>query len=146
MEIVKMTAAHHDDVRRMSEIFYNSDAVDHDVPAESIEKNIAEATGDNPYFTGYVLAEDGENVGYSYVSQYYETEIGGMCVMIIDLYIDEKCRGRGFGTQLFNFVFKEYSHAKRFRLEVERDNENAVALYKKLGFKELGYMQMIIEK
>ena len=145
MEIIKMTEAHRDDVRRMSEVFYNSAAVTHEVPSEYIEKNINEALGENPYFTGYVLIENGSPAGFSYVSAYYETEVGGMCAMIIDLYVDEKYRGRGFGTQLFEFVFREYSHAKRFRLEVERSNTSAIALYGKLGFEELGYMQMIKE-
>ncbi len=145
MEIIKMSEAHRDEVKRMSEVFYSSAAVAHEVPAEYIERNINEALGENPYFTGYVLMEEDSPAGFSYVSEYYETEVGGMCAMIIDLYVDEKYRGRGFGTRLFEFVFKEYSHAKRFRLEVERNNTSAIALYRKLGFEELGYMQMIKE-
>lgn len=145
MEIVKMTEHFMDDVKRMSEIFYSSSAVAQYVPSECIERNICEAIGENPYFTGYVMIENGSPVGFSYVSEYYETEVGGMCVMIVDLYVEAKYRGRGFGTQFFEFVFKEYSYAKRFRLEVEKNNISAIDLYRRLGFDELGYMQMIKE-
>lgn len=47
-----------------------------------------------------------------------------------------------FFDRLFSRFDKE---AGRYRLEVEPENEGAYILYKKLGFRELGYTQMIRE-
>ena len=49
-------------------------------------------------------------------------------------------------TQYFNYLFDKYSDAKRFRLEVVKDNVKAVSLYKKMGFTDVSYGQMKIDK
>ena len=68
------------------------------------------------------------------MTTYYETEVGGICVQIIDLYVNENARGKGVATQYFNYLFDKYSGAKCFRLEVVKDNVKAISLYKKMGF------------
>lgn len=146
MDITVMKKEHREKVLEMSRVFYSSDALDHEVPSDIIERNIDEAIGNNSSLTGYVFEENGEAAGFAYVTSYYETEVGGECVMTLDLYIDEKYRGKGFATQFFNFVFEKYSTAKRFRLEVMKDNTDAIRLYKRIGYKELSYGQMVIDK
>lgn len=146
MNIEVMNKSHVDKVLEMSKIFYSSDALDHEVPMDIISDNINVAVSDNDMLTGYVFREGDEIVGFSYVTCYYETEVGGVCAQILDLYIDEKYRGRGFATQYFNFLFDKYSYAKRFRLEVVKDNEKAINVYKRMGFKEISYGQMAIDK
>lgn len=146
MDIKIMASEHADKVLEMSKVFYTSDALDHEVPMDIISENIQKAVGTDDILTGFVFCEGDEIVGFSYVTCYYETEVGGVCAQILDLYIDEKYRGRGFATQYFNYVFEKYSHAKRFRLEVVKDNEKAVNVYKRMGFKEISYGQMAIDK
>lgn len=146
MDIKIMASEHADKVLEMSKVFYTSDALDHEVPMDIISENIQKAVGADDILTGFVFCEGDEIVGFSYVTCYYETEVGGVCAQILDLYIDEKYRGRGFATQYFNYVFEKYSHAKRFRLEVVKDNEKAVNVYKRMGFKEISYGQMAIDK
>lgn len=146
MNIEVMNKSHVDKVLEMSKIFYSSDALDHEVPMDIILDNINVAVSNNDMLTGYVFRDGDEIVGFSYVTCYYETEVGGVCAQILDLYIDEKYRGRGFATQYFNFVFDKYSYAKRFRLEVVKDNEKAINVYKRMGFKEISYGQMAIDK
>lgn len=146
MNIKIMSSEHADKVLEMSKVFYTSDALDHEVPMDIISENIQKAVGADDILTGFVFCEGDEIVGFSYVTCYYETEVGGVCAQILDLYIDEKYRGRGFATQYFNYVFEKYSHAKRFRLEVVKDNEKAVNVYKRMGFKEISYGQMAIDK
>lgn len=146
MNIEVMNKSNVDKVLEMSKIFYSSDALDHEVPMDIILDNINVAVSNNDMLTGYVFREGDEIVGFSYVTCYYETEVGGVCAQILDLYIDEKYRGRGFATQYFNFVFDKYSYAKRFRLEVVKDNEKAINVYKRMGFKEISYGQMAIDK
>lgn len=146
MDIKIMASEHADKVLEMSKVFYTSDALEHEVPMDIISENIQKAVGADDILTGFVFCEGDEIVGFSYVTCYYETEVGGVCAQILDLYIDEKYRGRGFATQYFNYVFEKYSHAKRFRLEVVKDNEKAVNVYKRMGFKEISYGQMAIDK
>lgn len=146
MDIKIMTGEHADRVLEMSRVFYTSDALDHEVPMNIISVNIQNAVSEDNLLTGFVFCEGDEIVGFSYVTCYYETEVGGVCAQILDLYIDEKYRGRGFATQYFNYVFEKYSYAKRFRLEVVKDNEKAVNVYKRMGFKEISYGQMAIDK
>ena len=121
-----MNENHRDKVLELSKAFYCSDALDHEVPMNIIEDN--------------------EVVGFSYVTTYYETEVGGICVQIIDLYVNENARGKGVATQYFNYLFDKYSGAKRFRLEVVKDNVKAISLYKKMGFTDVSYGQMKIDK
>ncbi len=144
MEIVKMQERHIPDMERMAKKFYYSDAVCHDIPWENIERTISKAVSESDMLHGYVFEVGGKTVGFGLITQYYESEIGGVCVQIMDLYVDEKFRGQGIAKQYFEFVFDKYSYAKRFRLEAVEDNP-AVKLYEKMGFKKLEYMQMVKE-
>lgn len=48
---------------------------------------------------------------------------------------------------IFSFLDEKYKdQAVRFRLEVEEENERAVAVYKKAGYHPLPYMQMTKEQ
>lgn len=145
-EIKKMTAEDADAVFEMAVQFYNSPAV-HEPVAESVLKATVEhAISPAEGFVGYVLLEDGKPVGFAYLTIFFETEVGGMCVMIEDLFFEKQCRGKGYGKAFFTFVFEEYKNAKRFRLEVTPDNEAAIGLYTKMGFEPLEYAQMVINK
>ena len=50
----------------------------------------------------------------------------------------------GLGREFFSFLHKNRP-AARYRLEVEPDNERAIALYSSLGFTVLPYGQMIAD-
>lgn len=146
MKIEIMNNSHLDKIFEISKIFYTSDALEHKVPMDIVERNINIAVSDDNSLVGYVFLEDNEIAGFSYVTTYHETEVGGKCVQILDLYVDDKFRGRGFAKEYFKYVFDKYSDAKRFRLEYVKDNERAISLYKKMGFEELSYGQMVIDK
>lgn len=141
-----MNESHRDKVLELSKAFYCSDALDHEVPMNIIETNIDAAISGDKGLIGFVFFENNEVVGFSYVTTYYETEVGGICVQIIDLYVNENASGKGVATQYFNYLFDKYSGAKRFRLEVVKDNVKAISLYKKMGFTDVSYGQMKIDK
>lgn len=146
MQFVKMTESDRKDVMEMSAEFYRSDAVSHDADEEKLKDVFETAISEFQTFDGFIIKdENGYSVGYSYISQYYESEIGGMCVMIIDLFIRDEYRGKGIATSFFEFIKREYKNAKRFRLEVMPDNIAAINTYRKWGFKDLIYKQMIID-
>ncbi len=146
MNIEIMNESHIDKVLEMSKVFYTSDALDHEVPMDIITDNIKVAVSDDMSLVGYVFVDDNEIVGFSYTTTYYETEVGGMCVQILDLYIDEKYRGRGYASQYFRYIFDKYADAKRYRLEYVKENKSAIAVYKHMGFEEISYGQMAITK
>ncbi len=75
------------------------------------------------------------------VAKSFSTEFGKRCIWIEDLYIEKEHRGRGLGKAFFDFITSKYAGAL-FRLEVEKENERAVALYEKCGFEILPYMEM----
>lgn len=145
MNIELMSECHKDRVLELSKEFYCSDALDHEIPMEIVASNIDTAISDNSCLVGYVFCDEKNVVGFSYITTYYETEIGGMCLQIIDLYVEQSARGKGIATQYFNYLFDKYTDAKRFRLEVVSDNEKAISLYKKIGFENVSYSQMKID-
>ena len=62
---------------------------------------------------------------------------------IEDLYIKEEYRGLGIGSSFFHFIEEKYKGlAVRYKLEVEEENQNAISVYKKRGYKKLGYFIM----
>ena len=79
------------------------------------------------------------------VAKSFSTEFGKRCIWIEDLYVKEGYRRSGIGQALLDFVFDRYTDCI-FRLEVEEENERAIALYKKCGFSVLPYMEMKLDK
>ena len=131
-----------EEVMEMVVKFYNSPAVSHPVPVEVLVRTFKAAAAGNQGLQGYTLQEEGKIVGFAYITEYFACEVGGKNVMIEEIYLKEEARGKGYATEFFQWVFEKYSYAKRFRLEVSRDNPGVVKLYERLGFQFLDYGQM----
>ena len=59
-------------------------------------------------------------------------------ILICDMETVPEYRGRGYATRLLNKVYSEaISRNKGVYLLVKEDNENAINLYKKLGFEKI---------
>ena len=129
------------EVRNMMEVFYASPAVLSNGSAEIFENDIDNCVNDSPFLEGYIFEEDGIIKGYAMIAKSYSTEFGKQCIWIEDIYVKDVFRGQGIATQFFDYIREKYADFLQ-RLEVERDNENALAVYKKCGFEELPYMEM----
>lgn len=128
----------------MTKQFFDSPAVLHGVPTEYMENNFDAMVDDNPFAEGYILESDGKAVGYSFLTRNYSTEVGGMCLWMEELFVLPEYRSGGVGRQFFSFLEQEYKgRVKRIRMEVEPSNTRAMALYEKLGFTKLDYVQMV---
>ena len=127
----------------MMRVFYTSQAVLTNGSEEIFSSDVENCTNDNPYLEGYIIehGETKEIQGYVMVAKSFSTEFGKPCMWIEDLYIKENYRSMGLGTKALNFICEKYPDAL-IRLEVEKENEKAVAVYKKCGFEELPYMEM----
>ena len=146
LDIRPMTKGDRDTVMPMVCTFYRSPAVDHNVPAPVLERSFdAAADPENPFLDGYLLLEDGAAVGYCYVVNSYSAEVGGPMALVEELFLLPQCRGKGYGSQVFAFIMEHYAQAARIRLEVTPANSAAARLYERLGFRYLGYQQMILD-
>ncbi len=123
--------------------FYHSDAVLHTIPKSHIERTFEEIATSSLYAEGYLFEYEGKVAGYSLLAKTFSQEAGGMVLWIEELYIRPEYRNKGLGSAFFEYLDnKTKDQVVRIRLEVEEDNEKAMALYKKMGYRPLGYRQM----
>lgn len=145
MEIRKITSEDTDELFKMMRVFYDSPALIHKSSDRVLKRDIEACLSDSPFVEAYLFLQDGKTAGYSMVSKSFTTEYGGLCVWIEDLYFKEAYRGRGYAGVFFRFLEKEYPQAVRFKLEVEKENGNAVSAYKKNGYAVSEYFLMTKE-
>ena len=127
--------------------FYHSDAVEHEVPVEIMERSFAAAADPaEPLLRGVLVCDGEEVVGYAYITFCYSAEVGGRCVFIEEIFLKAEHRGKGYGKQIMAWMEAEYPSARRFRLEVTQVNKQAIALYEGSGYRYLRYDQMVFDK
>lgn len=141
MEIRNMVKSDSDKIMDMMRVFYSSPAVLTDGSDEIFQRDIENCVSDCPYLEGYVFEEDGRIAGYSMIAKSFSTEFGKPCVWIEDLYIDNEFRGKGIGSEFLSYIEKKYCDSI-IRLEVERENRRAIAVYEKNGYRSLPYTEM----
>ena len=84
----------------------------------------------------FLVADDGRTIGgmgYAVMS----TEMT-KTVMLYMLYVSPRCQRQGIGRDIFAELETCFPDAKIMRLEVEPQNEPAIAFYKAHGFVEVG--------
>lgn len=144
MNYIKIQGKHEEIVIPMVKEFYSSDAVDHAVEGAILEQTFRDACDDSQAaLWGYLMEDQGETVGFFYLTSFYACEMGGMCLMIEEIFIKNQHRGKGYGKKAFEWIHETYPQYKRFRLEVTDSNEGAIKLYEALGYRRLGYGQMV---
>ena len=134
-----------DDFLRLSEMFYSSSAVLHKVPTEYHVRAFDELMGSDAYLIGYIIELEQKIAGYVLLVKSYSREAGGPCLWLDEIFIIPEMQGRGLGREFFEYLntSPEFAMYARIRLETEPDNEKARALYSRMGFRDLPYLQMI---
>jgi len=146
ISIREMTAADEGAVMEMVDRFYHSPSVEHEVDPAVLRRSFQAAVDPaEPLIQGLVLEEDGRPVGYHYMCIGYSAEVGGRYLLLDELYLAPECRGKGYGSQVFNQVMAAHPECRRFRLEVTPANQSAARLYERLGFRFLQYNQMVLD-
>ena len=76
-------------------------------------------------------------VGFVVVTFGWSIEMGGMDGFVDEIWIREKVRGRGMGTEALSQLMPTLAEAglKALHLEVGPENERAMRLYKRWGFR-----------
>lgn len=129
---------------KMAEDFYNSPAVLSSVPRSNFEDTFGELMKCSTYAEAFIFEQETEIAGYGLIAKTYSQEAGGTVIWIEEIYVKEKFRNKGLGSEFINYV-KENIPAKRYRLETEPDNTKAQELYKRHGFKHMEYINYSLE-
>ena len=130
----------------MAKDFYASDAVLIRVGEDHFLSAFEELMRSDRYLECFIFEWDGAVAGYALLAKTYSQEAGGLAIWIDELYVIPEYRGRGIGHEFFSHLFRARpDEVRRFRLEVEKENEGAVKLYRSLGFSPLLYDQMIAD-
>ena len=133
--------------RRMAHDFYHSDAAEHPIPDAYLDATFDELMRSDTYAAAYILEDDGRAAGYALLARGFSQEAGGPVIWLEELYVEPDCRGCGLGHEFFDFLKSGGAGPyRRLRLEVEENNRRAVSLYRRMGFTELPYRQMIRDK
>lgn len=139
--IQPMTGAHRETVLAMMRTFYASPAVLTNGSEAIFAADIDACVSGSPYLEGFLLMDGDAVMGYAMAAKSFSTEFGKPCVWIEDLYLKPEYRGQGIGSSFLQQMAERYPDAI-LRLEVEEENEPAIAAYKKSGFEVLPYMEM----
>ncbi len=147
MKLIDFQPEHEQEFYTMCRAFFSSPAVCHEIDDTAMKNTFQAAVEGSPYMRGLTVLKQDAVIGYVLLSFTYSNEVGGMVVWIEELYLKEKFRGLGYGSEILKWIFETYAtQVKRFRLEVTDENIRAKKLYQKLGFEELPYQQMVIDQ
>ena len=142
MKLEAMREEHREEVLAMMRVFYASPAVSTNGSEEIFRADVDACLSDDPCLEGFVLTENGYLLGYTMLARSFSTEFGKRCVWIEDLYLKPEYRGQGRGSAALEAIRRLHPEAL-LRLEVERENSRAVHVYRKSGFGELPYLEML---
>ena len=142
--IRRITPADKAEYLAMVHDFYHSPAVLEPVPDEYFEKTFEELMRSDVYADAYIFEQNGVTVGYALLAKSFSQEAGGLCVWIEELYLKPEFRSAGLGGEFLEYV-KQAVPAARYRLETEPENERAAQLYRRHGYREMGYVSYYLE-
>lgn len=79
--------------------------------------------------------DSNQPIGYAIVQLIWSNEWGGLTANIDEMYIVQKARGIGAGSDFIEKISEIIPEINRITLEVTPSNESALKLYERLGFK-----------
>ena len=111
---------------------------------EDVLKKGVSAVFDDPQKGFYVVADDGGRiVGGLMITYEWSDWRNGWFWYVQSVYVRPEARGKRVYSQLYEFVKEratEKANVCGFRLYVEKENEHAQRVYKKLGMEETYYL------
>ena len=128
----------------MAEEFYHSSAVLHPIPSAYHRRAFQEMMQSDAYLSGYLFTDGTAAAGFAVTNRMMQHEIGGVLIWVEELYVRPAYQGKGLGSRFLRWLEQELEgKADAIRLETEPENIRAQALYKRLGYEPLGYLQMV---
>lgn len=94
----------------------------------------------------WILERDGALAGYAVLTFGYSMQFGGRDAFVDDLFVREQHRGQGLGRAALETMTAECRTrgVRALHLEVDAENVPALALYRKLGFRDHAFRLMSI--
>ena len=144
MVLRKFTPADREEFLTMCQDFYSGGAALESIPVPQMEESFRQIVAGSPYIQGYMMVEEGKNAGYGIVYPFYSNEAGGLILMLEEIYVKPEFRGKKLGTQYLNTIASAAGGGfAGLKLEICPGNEGARRLYESLGFRVLGYGEMV---
>ncbi len=126
---------------KMADDFYSTDAVYKKVPFEHFESAFSELMRSNERIECYIIESGKDVAGYILLAKFYSQEAGGETVWFDEIYVKDAFRGKGLATKAMTCIMEKYKDSS-FRLEIEPENDGAIRLYERMGFKMIPYGEM----
>jgi GNAT superfamily N-acetyltransferase len=137
MRVRAVTAADVDTVQKMVLEFGAylrglGDSWQHNFTAE---RYLDDGFGPNPAFHGLIAEDDGMALGYLLMSPNYDVDRGIRIEIVIDLWVNEKARGRGIGKALMAEAadLARRRGARQLLWAVYKPNKLAADFYRGIG-------------
>jgi ribosomal protein S18 acetylase RimI-like enzyme len=92
----------------------------------------------------WIMCDGARPAGYIVLTYNFDLEFGGIEGLVTDLFVYARYRGRDLGRRALDVV-ETYCRARGIgmvELQVENENVEAQAFYRKLGFKQLSRIVM----
>ena len=104
---------------------------------ESRRAGLAPLLGGSPHGAAYLIGPTRSPIGYIVVTFGWSLEFGGLDGFVDELYLRRAVRGRGIATEVLSTLPKALASGgvRAMHLEVGQDNDIAIRLYKRAGFR-----------
>ena len=123
-----------DIIVKMMQEFYAID--NYPIDIEISKSLFNEFIADKNLGKSWLILNEDEIVGYVILTFIFSFEYQGKIAFLDELYLTEKARGKGIGSQAVAFIIEESKKLslKLIYLEIENHNQNAQKLYIASGF------------
>jgi ribosomal protein S18 acetylase RimI-like enzyme len=134
-----------DAILGMMPLYYQADHLRFDEP--TARQALIQLLDDSMLGQVWLLNHGRSCIGYLVLAYCFSLEVGGREAFVDELFVHEEFRGQGIGTKALMHAIHECKkmNLHALRLEVTKSNSDAMRLYKKVGFQDLGRSLLVCE-